>query len=108
LSTVFCLRPLPFQQPERLVRIIDDVPGAGQHNIGMSVPELRDLQERAGIFDGVTAELSADVNITGVGHPERGELLGVSPNYFSVLGVPAQIGRVFGPQDKAEDSPRPW
>jgi len=96
------LRPLPFQQPERLVRIIDDVPGAGLHNIGMSVPELRDLQERSGIFDGVSAELSADMNITGVGHPERGELLGVSPNYFSVLGVSAQIGRVFGPQDKAE------
>jgi len=96
------LRPLPFQQPERLVRIIDDVTGAGLHNIGMSVPELRDLQERAGIFVGVSAELSADMNITGVGHPERGELLGVSPNYFSVLGVPAQIGRVFGPQDKAE------
>ena len=41
------LRPLPFQQPQRLVRIVDDLPGAGLHNIGMSVPELRDLQERA-------------------------------------------------------------
>jgi putative ABC transport system permease protein len=96
------LRPLPFPQPDRLVRIVDDAPGTGLHDIGMSVPELRDLQERSGIFDDVSAEMSADMNITGVGHPERGELLGVSPNYFSVLGVPAQIGRVFGPQDRAE------
>jgi putative ABC transport system permease protein len=96
------LRPLPFPHPERLVRIVDDAPGAGLHDIGMSVPELRDLQERSGLFDDVSAELSADMNITGAGHPERGELLGVSPNYFSLLGVPAQIGRVFGPEDKAE------
>jgi putative ABC transport system permease protein len=95
------LRPLPFAQPLRLVRIVDDAPGAGLHNIGMSVPELRDLQERSGLFDGVTAELSADMNITGTGHPERGELLGVTANYFSVLGVPAQLGRVFGPEDNA-------
>jgi hypothetical protein len=96
------LRPLPFAHPDRLVRIFDDQPGAGLNDIGMSVPELRDLQERSGIFDDVSAELSGDLNLTGVGHPERGELLGVSPNYFSVLGVPAQIGRVFGPQDRAD------
>jgi len=95
------LRPLPFPQPDRLVRIVDDAPGAGLHNIGMSVPELRDLGERSGIFEDVAAELSADMNITGMGHPERGELLGVSANYFSVLRVPAQTGRVFGPQDNA-------
>jgi putative ABC transport system permease protein len=43
-----------------------------------------------------------DANVTGSGHPERVELLAVSPNYFSLLGVHAQLGRVFGPQDKAE------
>ncbi len=95
------LRPLPFSQPDRLVRLVDDLPGVGLHNIGMSVPELRDLQERSGLFEDVAAELSADMNITGTGHPERGELLGVSSNYFAVLGVPAQLGRVFGPRDNA-------
>jgi hypothetical protein len=49
------LRPLPFPHPERLVRIVDDAPGAGLHDIGMSVPELRDLQERSGLFDDVSA-----------------------------------------------------
>src|SRR5580698_2096250 len=44
------LRPLPFQHPERLVRVFDDLKGAGAKDVGMSVPELEDLQ-RADVFD---------------------------------------------------------
>jgi predicted permease len=43
-----------------------------------------------------------DANLTGSDRPERIELLGVSPNYFSLLGANAQLGRVFGPQDQAQ------
>jgi putative ABC transport system permease protein len=43
-----------------------------------------------------------DANLTGSDRPERIELLAVSPNYFSLLGASAQLGRVFGPQDRAE------
>jgi hypothetical protein len=49
------LRPLAFPAADRLVRIVDNVPGANLHDVGMSVPELRDLQERSGLFDDVTA-----------------------------------------------------
>jgi MacB-like periplasmic core domain len=102
------LRPLPFPQPDRLVRIVDDAPGTGLHDIGMSVPELRDLGERSGVFEDVSAEMSADMNITGVGHPERGELLGVSPNYFRCWAFPhrsaASSDRKIGPRA----SLRPW
>ena len=34
------LQPLPFREPERLVRVFDDLGGAGARNVGMSVPEL--------------------------------------------------------------------
>ena len=34
------LRPLPFQQPERLVRVFDDLNGSGAKDVGMSMPEL--------------------------------------------------------------------
>ena len=96
------LRPLPFPNPDRLVRLVDNLPGASLHDIGMSVPELWDLQERSGVFDEVSAVWPIDANVTGTGHPERIELLAVSPNYFSLLGVHAQLGRVFGPEDKAQ------
>jgi putative ABC transport system permease protein len=96
------LRPLPFPDPERLVKIADSAPGAGLYDFGTSEPELRDLQGRRDIFDGVSAIWPVSADATGGTQPERIELVVVSPNYFSLLGVHAQIGRIFGPQDQAE------
>jgi len=95
------LRPLPYLDPERLVRIVDSAPGSGLSDIGMSVPELEDLRDRSGIFDDVSAVWPVDGNITGTSHPERAEVLAVSPGYFTLLGVQPQLGRLFGPEDKA-------
>src|SRR6266496_3092766 len=33
------LHPLAYPEPEQLVRLVDDLPGAGAHDVGMSVPE---------------------------------------------------------------------
>ena len=41
-----------------------------------------------------------DANLTGSERPERIELLAVSPNYFTLLGAHAQLGRVFGPEEQ--------
>jgi predicted permease len=96
------LRPLPFPEAERLVKITDNAPGAGLHDFGTSEPELRDLQGRADIFESVSAIWPVSADVTGGSQPERIELVVVSPNYFSLLGAHAQIGRIFGPQDKEE------
>ena len=42
------LRPLPFPHSEQLVRIFDDLRGPNEQDVGMSAPELWDLQERSG------------------------------------------------------------
>src|SRR5881227_1744325 len=47
------MQPLPFREPERLVRVFDDLDGAGARNVGTSVPELEDLQ-RSGVFQQVS------------------------------------------------------
>src|ERR1044072_8439156 len=96
------LRPLPFPQPEQLVLLRDDLTGRQMENVGMSVPELKDLQQSADVFAEVGGVWPVDANLTGSDRPERVELLAVSPNYFSLLGASARLGRVFGPQDKAE------
>ena len=95
------LRSLPFSHPERLVKIVASNSGVGARDIGLSVPELDDLRTRAGVFDQVTATLGGPTNLTGAERPQRFELLEVSPNYFSMLGTSAHIGRVFGPGDEA-------
>lgn len=94
------LSPLPFPNPEQIVLLRDDLTGRQLENVGLSVDELKDFQERSGVFDQISAVWPVDANLTGSDRPERIELLGVSPNYFSLLGANAQIGRVFGPQDQ--------
>src|SRR5262252_4942788 len=96
------LRSLPFSHPERLVRIVASNRGTGARDIGLSIPELDDLRIRAGVFDQVTALLGGPANLTGGSRPQHLEILEVSPNYFSMLGTSAQIGRVFGPGDEAQ------
>lgn len=96
------LRPLPFPKPEKIVLVRDDLTGRQAENVGISVDELKDFQERSGVFEEISAVWPVDGNLTGSDRPERIELLAVSPNYFSLLGATAQLGRVLGPQDKAE------
>jgi predicted permease len=95
------LRPLPFPEPDRLVRIAFNEPGLGLRDVPFSVPELDDLRNRAGVFKDVSTIASASENLTGAGHPERLEFMVTHPNYFSMLGATPQIGRLFGPQDFA-------
>jgi putative ABC transport system permease protein len=96
------LKPLPFPKPEQIVLVRDDLTGRKVEDIGLSVDELKDFQERSGVFDQISAVWSVDANLTGTERPERVELLAVSPNYFSLLGANARLGRVFGSQDQAQ------
>lgn len=96
------LRSLPFSHPDRLVKIVASNRGVGARDIGLSVPELDDLRSRAGVFEQVTVTQGGPTNLTGGERPQHLEVLEVSPNYFSMLGTSAHIGRVFGPGDEAQ------
>src|SRR5262245_55487728 len=93
------IRPLPFADPDRLVRIAADARATGGRNIGISQPELDDLRDRAGVFDGVTALWPVSASLLGGARPERVEVLVTSANYFQLLGASAALGRVYGPAD---------
>src|SRR5580692_9949080 len=94
-------RPLPYRDPDRLVRIFSNEPGVGLRDVRFSKPELDDLQTRAGVFEDVTPIFEGSENLTGTKQPERVEGVNTSFTYFSMLGVIPQIGRLFGPQDFA-------
>jgi len=93
------LHPLPYPNPTELIHVRDDLPGIDSRDVGVSIPEWRDL-ESSGIFQSVAiAGHGANVNLTGGAQPERLGFKAVTPNYFAVLGVGAQLGRTFDPQD---------
>jgi putative ABC transport system permease protein len=88
------LQPLPFREPDRIVRVFDDLHGAGAKDVGMSVPELRDL-ERSGIFETISAIYPSSSALSGGDKVERIELLGTNPSYFEVLGATPALGRTY-------------
>jgi putative ABC transport system permease protein len=93
------LHPLPYPNPSELVRVEDDLPGVGAQDVGISIPQWRDL-ESSGIFQSVSITgTGANVNLTGTAQPLRLFFKAVTPNYFAVLGVNAQLGRTFNPHD---------
>jgi predicted permease len=87
------LQPLPFPQPERLVRIFDD--RAGARDVGMSVPEFEDLRQHSDIFEQISFIFPVPTALTGGERVERIELLGTSPSYFDMLRAKPALGRTY-------------
>src|SRR5207244_11537014 len=57
------LHPLPYPNPAELIHIEADLPGTGAQDVGISVPEWRDL-ESSGVFESVSiAGHGANVNL---------------------------------------------
>jgi hypothetical protein len=101
----FLLRPLPYRDPEQLVRVECEMPGVGRMNVGTSVPEFEDLRDRAGVFEALSMVFPMHGNLTGVDRPQRVEAMAVSPGYFRLLGVSATMGRTF---DEEEEKVQGW
>jgi predicted permease len=93
------LRPLPFPHPEQLVRVFDDLRGPNEQDVGMSAPELWDLQDRSGVFQEISAVAPSNSAVGGGDRTVRAESLVTSPDYFALLGANSQLGRVYTTQD---------
>jgi predicted permease len=96
-SVVYAIlfRPLPFPHHEQLVRVFDDLRASNVKNVGMSVPELWDFQQRSGVFEEISVVWPIPADLTGGDRPERIEVLATSPNYFTLLGAQPRIGRLY-------------
>jgi predicted permease len=92
--------PLPFQEPDRLVRLYNSYPGIDMARAGTSVPELLDRRERATTLSDL-ALYRQESNT--VGTPAGGRhafALRVTPSFFTVLGVAPVHGRLFTDADR--------
>jgi putative ABC transport system permease protein len=87
------LRPLPFKEPDRLVKIWENKPDMVQGTT--SIPNLEDWREQNDVFTGVAAYQFGSFSLPGREYPERIFGSTVSANFFDVVGVAPQAGRVF-------------
>jgi predicted permease len=92
------LRPLPHADGERLVYLRQSADLAGIDNALFSVPEIIDLRA-ATAFTGLGEFSVSSYNLTARGEPAQVLAGIVSGNYFDVMGLGPEIGRVFGAGD---------
>ena len=89
------VRPLPFHDPDRLVKVWQDQSFRGYSRMETSPVTYRDWVSMSHSFSSMAAFWSSSMNLTGAGRPERLEGTLVTPDFFVVLGVPARIGRTL-------------
>ena len=92
------LRPLPHAEGDRLVYLRHSAELAGIENTVFSVPEIIDYRE-AGALAGI-AEFSANTyNLTARGEPAQVLAGIVTGNFFQVMGLRPEVGRLFDAGD---------
>jgi len=93
------LKMLPVRQPEQLVVVAAGAPGQPRRGISFSYPVFRELRDQNSVFSGMFGHDVLPMSMSGGGQTERvlGEL--VSGNFFDVLGVNPQLGRVLTEAD---------
>ncbi|MBA3887356.1 MAG: ABC transporter permease [Acidobacteria bacterium] len=96
------LRPLPYEDPSRLVIVWQHNAEAerrlGFERLPMSPADFVDFHEGHTSFDGLASMRGERLTLTE-GAAERVGAIRVSTDFFSVLGIPAAWGRTFTPGD---------
>ncbi|HXW05438.1 MAG TPA: ABC transporter permease, partial [Vicinamibacterales bacterium] len=105
------LRPLPYRDPSRLANIWVDL-GVGNQSLPAVAPgDFRDYQEQATLFEAFAAGSGSNaIGATGVltgtsGEAERVDVIPITANFFTLLGVDPAFGRHFLPEEEAPGGP---
>jgi predicted permease len=92
------LRPLPFGEPDRLVRLYGRYPEVGR--TGTSLPDFQDWRAQSHSFAQMAARYNAAFVLTGEGEPERVIADRVTANFLGTFGVRPALGRSFLPEEE--------
>jgi predicted permease len=92
------LRPLPYPQPDRLVRVYFN--SDTQPKFPLNPYDFRDFRTRNSTFDGMAAINRHDMQLSGAGEPVRLHAFVVTADYFHVLGLSPARGREFHADDE--------
>ncbi|MFN2540650.1 MAG: ADOP family duplicated permease, partial [Chthoniobacterales bacterium] len=93
------LRPLPYNNPQRLVMVWEENSKQGFPRDTPSPANFIDWRDQNHVFASMAAFAEASFNLTGAGDPERIDGRGVSASLFPLLGVEPQLGRAFRPEE---------
>jgi putative ABC transport system permease protein len=100
-------KPVPLPRMESLVMVLQAVPG-DPHDFSDETPaDATDIREQSDSFRSAAIFQQGLANIvTGGGEPERANEALVGANFFDVLGVTPEFGRIFRAGDDAPGANR--
>ncbi len=84
------LRPLPYQDPDRLVTILEN------YDSPVAPGNVADWRTQNHVFEDIGSAEAWTPNLSKTGQAESIKALRVSPNLFPMLGVQPLLGRFFG------------
>jgi len=95
------LRPLPYQEPDRLVFLREINPLLGGDQLGVSWPNFKDWREASRSFESLAAIYTTQATISDERTPEaeRVPVALVSAELFGLLRVRPALGREFLPEE---------
>lgn len=100
------LRPLPYHDPGRLVRLFTAFRGSGEERYAMSQPEFIDYKSLTQVFENAAAFTGTALTLTGSGDPQRVRGMAATRDLLPVLGVSPLMGRNFeGDEGRAGREP---
>jgi putative ABC transport system permease protein len=91
------LRPLPYQNNGRLLRIEETHPGSP--GLGVTFATFLDLEREAKYIENISAHREWVFNLTGGNEPQQVSGALISGNFFAALGGSPLIGRTIRPED---------
>jgi len=93
------LRPLPYPEPDRLVRIWESSLKLHSPRNVVNPRNFLDWRDQSHSFEAMAAVVDHMTNLNVNGHPMAVQSLTVSPEFFSILHVPPFLGRALVPED---------
>ena len=99
------LRPLPYDDPDRLVMVWENNLTRGRDRNVVSVANFFDWKEQSESFETMAAFTNYDVTYQSGSEPERIPAGLATDAFFSTLGTKPIVGRLFLPEDFEPDSP---
>ncbi|HJX29633.1 MAG TPA: ABC transporter permease [Thermoanaerobaculia bacterium] len=97
------LRPLPYPDSERIVRLWSIYSQRDLPPLNVSDGEYFDYREQSQAFEALGVHVSLNANLTGEGEPERVLATYTSAGFFPALGTQPALGRAYGAD---EDGPQ--
>lgn len=93
VANAVLLRPLPYPNPQRIVRIWEEAPDG--HRMNLAQPNFEDFRSQSHSFASLAEYGYGTVSMTGGSAPVRVTAASVSPDFFKVLGMQPVVGRLF-------------